>query len=79
MNVQENKLTLSVKDTAMLLSMNPDQVREAIENGSFEEFGRVCKSGKGRNIYKISKRGVLDFLKITEDEMVEFLSAKKGN
>ena len=74
---RENKLVLSVKDTALLLSSNPEQIREAIDNGTFS-FGRCITLGNNKKIYKISKKGVLEFLGITEDEMNEFLAVKKG-
>lgn len=74
---RENKLVLSVKDTAILLSSNPEQIREAIDNGTFA-FGRCITSRNNKKIYKISKKGVLEFLGITEDEMNEFLAVKKG-
>lgn len=74
---RENKLVLSVKDTAILLSSNPEQIREAIDNGTFS-FGRCITSANNKKIYKISKKGVLEFLGITEDEMNEFLAVKKG-
>ena len=74
---RENKLVLSVKDTAILLSSNPEQIREAIDNGTFA-FGRCITSGNNKKIYKISKKGVLEFLGITEDEINEFLEVKKG-
>ncbi len=49
---RENKLVLSVKDTAILLSSNPEQIREAIDNGTFS-FGRCITSGNNKKIYKI--------------------------
>ena len=54
-------MIISVQETAQLLGMNPKQVREGIDNGSFP-FGICVISASGKKIYKISKNRVYEFV-----------------
>lgn len=74
--MKNDKYLITVSDTAVLLGTNPQQIRESIENGTFP-FGRFYLSRANKKIYKISKNKILDFLGITEDEMMETLTVCK--
>lgn len=49
-----NENIMTIEECASILNMNPQTVRECIENKTFE-FGRCFLSGRNRKIYKISR------------------------
>lgn len=51
--MNNNNLIMTVEECASVLCMNPQKLRESIENGTFE-FGRCIRTNKSK-VYKISR------------------------
>ena len=65
MELKTLKFVMPAQYAAILENKNPEQIRLAIDNGTYV-FGKVYK-GRGRNVYTVATIPLLTFLGITEE------------